>query len=162
MNQSFSIFIEGFDPWFTFFLPFHFLHSSEWFPYASRGPIQPPSYPIYLIFKPNHFLPNHFLGVETMQLRLGLEPTCWDSSPAKTQIGTWTHGLLTEITHLVSGLNEAQVLNVSSQKEFSERQSDKEEVDLFREKRTPQTQCGPSQKARAAPGYGVVSFYKGG
>ena len=36
-----------------------------------------------------------------------------------------THGLLTEITHLVSGLNEAQVLDVSSQKEFSERQSDR-------------------------------------
>ena len=91
---------------------------------------------------------------ETMHLRLGLEPTCpglepgqnpdwdlsprsWDSNPAQT------HGLPTEITHLsgkirkqtgwrqaidsvlVSGLNEAQVLDVSSQKEFSERQSDK-------------------------------------
>ena len=33
-------------------------------------------------------------------------------------------GLLTEVTHLVSGHNEAQVLDVSSQKEFSERQSD--------------------------------------
>ena len=28
-----------------------------------------------------------------------------------TQIGTWTHSLLIEITHLVSGLKEAQVLN---------------------------------------------------
>ena len=35
-----------------------------------------------------------------------------------------THSLLTEVTHLVSGLNEAQVLDVSSQKEFSEGQSD--------------------------------------
>ena len=35
------------------------------------------------------------------------------------------HGLLTEITYLVSGLNEAQVLDVLSQKEFSERQSDR-------------------------------------
>ena len=35
-----------------------------------------------------------------------------------------THGLLIEIRHLVSGLNETQVLNVSLQKEFSERQSD--------------------------------------
>ena len=33
---------------------------------------------------------------------------------------------------------------------------------LFREKRTPQTECGPSWKAREAPGYGVVSFYRGG
>ena len=51
---------------------------------------------------------------ETVELRLGLEPTRWDSNPAKTHIGTLTHGLLTEITHLVSGLNEAQVLDVSS------------------------------------------------
>ena len=54
-------------------------------------------------------------GIETVHLRLGLEPTCWDSNPAKT------HSLPTEITHLVSGLNEAQVLDVSSQKELSER-----------------------------------------
>ena len=42
-----------------------------------------------------------------------------DLNPAKT------HSLPTEITHLVSGLNEAQVLDVSSQKEFGERQSDR-------------------------------------
>ena len=36
-----------------------------------------------------------------------------DSNLAKT------HRLPTEITHLVAGLNEAQVLDVSSQKEFS-------------------------------------------
>ena len=60
-----------------------------------------------------------FSGAETMHLRLGLEPMCRDSNPAKT------HGLPTEITHLVSGLNEAQVLDVSLQKEFSERQSDR-------------------------------------
>ena len=53
------------------------------------------------------------------KLRLGLEPTRLGLEPAKT------HGLPTEITHLVSGLNEAQVLDVSSQKEFSERQSDR-------------------------------------
>ena len=38
--------------------------------------------------------------------------------------GQNSHCFLTEITHLVSELNEAQVLNVSLQKEFSERQSD--------------------------------------
>ena len=27
---------------------------------------------------------------------------------------------------------------------------------------TSQTECGPSQKARVAPGYGVVSFDRGG
>ena len=55
--------------------------------------------------------------------QIGTWTHAWDS--AKTQIGTWIHSLLTEITHLVSGLNEAQVLDVSWQKEFSERQSDK-------------------------------------
>ena len=51
-----------------------------------------------------------------MYLRLGLEPTGQDSNPAKI------HGFPTEITHLVSAPNESQVLDVSSQKEFSERQ----------------------------------------
>ena len=85
-----------------------------------------------------------------------LNPRGQDLNPAKT------HSLPTEVTHLVSGLNEAQVLDVSSQKEFSERQSDGYEVDLFREKHTPQTDCGPSQKSRKAPGYGIVSFYRHG
>ena len=35
-------------------------------------------------------------------------------------------------------------------------------MDLFREKHTLQTECGPSQKVRKAPGYGVVSFYSTG
>ena len=35
-------------------------------------------------------------------------------------------------------------------------------MDLFREKHTPQRECGPSQKARTAPGHGAVSFYRGG
>ena len=52
--------------------------------------------------------------------------------------------------------------DVLSQKEFSERQSDRQEVDLFREKHTPQTECRPSQKVRMIPVYGVVSFYGGG
>ena len=32
-------------------------------------------------------------GVETIYLRLGLEPTCWDSDPAKTN-GTWFQDLM--------------------------------------------------------------------
>ena len=44
---------------------------------------------------------------------------------AQFRLGLGTHCLLIEITHLVSGLNEAQVLYVSAQKEFSERQSDR-------------------------------------
>ena len=35
-------------------------------------------------------------------------------------------------------------------------------MDLFREKHTPQTEYGPSQKVRKAPGYGDVSFYRSG
>ena len=35
-------------------------------------------------------------------------------------------------------------------------------MDLFREKHTPQTECGPSQKVRKAPRYEVVSFYRNG
>ena len=42
----------------------------------------------------------------------------WDLNLAKT------HGLPTYIAHLVSGPNEAQVLNVSLQEAFSERRSD--------------------------------------
>ena len=54
-----------------------------------------------------------------------MNPRGRDLNPAKTL------GLPTEITDLVSGPNEAQVLDVSSQKEFSERQSDRLEVNLF-------------------------------
>ena len=56
---------------------------------------------------------------------------------------------------------EAQVciypLPISTQKELSERQSDKQEVDVFREKQTPQTECGPSRKATDPER--LVSFY---
>ena len=53
-----------------------------------------------------------------------------------TQIGLEPQS--SEVTYLVSGLNEAQVLDVSSQTEFSERQSDRQEVDFLRDKRIPQ------------------------
>ena len=45
----------------------------------------------------------------------------WTELKPSTQNGTWIHGVLTEITQLVSGLHEIQVLDVSLQKEFSER-----------------------------------------
>ena len=32
-------------------------------------------------------------------------------------------------------------------------------MNLFREKHTLQTECGPSQKVRVAPKYGLVNFY---
>ena len=48
-----------------------------------------------------------------------LNPHRWDSNPAQR------HGFPTEIIDLVSGPNEAQVLDVSLQKELNERQSDR-------------------------------------
>ena len=71
---------------------------------------------------------------ENVNLRLGLDPMCRGSNPAKTLLGTWTHSLLIRITHLVCGHSEAQDLCVSLQKEFSEK-----EGILFREKHTPQS-----------------------
>ena len=62
-----------------------------------------------------------------------LNPHGQDENP------TITHSLLTGTTHLVSGCNGAQVLDVSSQKEFSGRLSDRQEVNLFRDKHNPQT-----------------------
>ena len=73
--------------------------------------------------------------------------------------GTRTYVLLTEIVDLVLGPDEAQILDVSSQKEFSERQNDRLEVDLFREKQAPQTDCGPSERVSGASKCGMVSFY---
>ena len=50
---------------------------------------------------------------------------------------------------LASGLNEAWVLDILSQKEFSERQSDKEEVGLFREEHAPLTVWADSESERS-------------
>ena len=54
---------------------------------------------------------------ETVYLKLGLDHSGWNSNPAKT------HCLPTEVTDLDSEPNEAQVLDVSLQKEISEKQS---------------------------------------
>ena len=64
---------------------------------------------------------------ETFYLRLSLEPTWPGLEPSQNPArdSAKTHGLSTEVTHLVSGPNEAQVLDVSSQKEFTESQSDR-------------------------------------
>ena len=57
----------------------------------------------------------NWLGLEPSQNRAwDLNPCGWDSNSAKTQT-----------TYLLSGPNEAWVLDVSLQKEFSERQSDR-------------------------------------
>ena len=89
---------------------------------------------------------NHSPQIGTWIYVLGLEPsqnTAWDSYAQYFNEnhlpGVWTYW--------GSG---SWVLVASSQKEFSERQSDSWEVDLFREKHTPQTECGSSQKEEAA------------
>ena len=83
---------------------------------------------------------------------LGLEPTWLALKPRQNP------------QYLVSGPIEAQVLDVSSQKEFSERQSDRDEVDLFRfPRQTHSTECGPPQSASmAAVNCGMLSFYRQG
>lgn len=68
----------------------------------------------------------HLLGLKPSQNPVwDSNPHGWDSNPAKTLLGTWTHDLLIRITHPMSGLTEVQVLCVSAQKEFSERQGDR-------------------------------------
>ena len=50
----------------------------------------------------------------------------WDLNPNGQDLNqAKTHSVPIEITHLVSGINEARVLNLSLQKAFSERQSDR-------------------------------------
>lgn len=56
---------------------------------------------------------------DTVHLRLAFEPMCQYSNTARIQIGNRIHSLLNEIALLSSGLNEAQVLYISLQKEFS-------------------------------------------
>ena len=61
----------------------------------------------------------------------------------------------TKIAHLVSGLNYAQVLDVSCQKEFSEKVIDRKWI--YIEKHS--TERGSSQKLRVASKCDEVSFY---
>ena len=48
------------------------------------------------------------------------------------------------------------------QERIQERTTVKGEKVYSGKKHTPQTECGPSQKAKEAPGYRVFSFYRGG
>ena len=77
------------------------------------------------------------------------------------------------ITHPVSGLTEVQVLHVSAQKEFSERQSDMQEVDLLgkhaceRGKRAgkealPRGTCGPRFYSPRGVGVGKAHLFLSG
>ena len=80
---------------------------------------------------------------------LGLEPTWLGLKPSQNP------------QYLVSGPNEAQVLDVSLRKELSERHTGRQEAALFRsiERDTAQTVCGLSQRARVVK-CGMVSFYR--
>ena len=60
---------------------------------------------------------------------------------------------------VVSGPSEVQVLDVSSQKEFSERKMVGKKW-IYLERNTSQTECGPSQRESLVVSKGVlVSFY---
>ena len=65
-------------------------------------------------------------GTQDLSQRQNSGPLHWDCRvlTAIREIPR-THHVLTEIRHLVVGLNEAQVLCISSQKELRERQSDR-------------------------------------
>ena len=80
----------------------------------------------------------------------------WDLSPCP---GTQTQPKLTvfQLRSQVSGPNEAQVPDISLQKEFSERVIGKKWI--YSVKNTPQTEGGLPQRASAAPKCGVISFY---
>ena len=77
---------------------------------------------------------------ETMQLRLGLEPWSFNWEH------TWSQDLMT-LGFLMSQSRKNSVRDKVIHKKW-----------IYLERNSPQTVCGPSRKARAAPGYGVVSF----
>lgn len=63
--------------------------------------------------------------------------------------------------YLVSGPNEAQILDVSWQKEFSERESDKKEVCSDSERSTLYRASVGHRRGRVRPAIcGLISFYK--
>ena len=64
---------------------------------------------------------------------LGLKPTWLGLKPSQNPVCDLNPQSLIRITHLMSGLTEAQVLCVSEQKGFSKRQGDRQEVDLLTE-----------------------------
>ena len=82
-------------------------------------------------------------------LKPGLNPD-WDLN-ARFQV---------KFTHPVSGLTEVQVRCVSAQKEFSERQSDRQEIDVLR--RDARERCKPAGKEALDPWATVLSWGRGG
>ena len=59
-----------------------------------------------------------------MDQRLNPWPLHWQAGSQQWTTRKVPHGPLIEITHLVSGSNEVQVLDVLSQDKFSETQTD--------------------------------------
>ena len=88
------------------------------------------------------------VAAETVKHRLGLEPVWLGLKPSQIP------------QYLVSGSSEAQVLDVSWQKEFSERQSGREEVALFRYGEHTPHRAGPSQRVGAATKCGLAGFHR--
>ena len=74
----------------------------------------------------------HVAGTQTWPKPcLGLKPTWLGLKPSQNPVCDLNPQSLIRITHLMSGLTEAQVLCVSEQKGFSKRQGDRQEVDLL-------------------------------
>ena len=105
---------------------------------------------------------NHLLQIRTWTHVLGLEPTWLGTQTHITRTWTWLKSCLglepmwlelkpsQKPWYLVSGPNEAQIFDISSQKEFSEKNG-RWEVDLFRfrETHTSQTEWGPLPRTKA-------------
>ena len=74
---------------------------------------------------------------EWLNSNLYMKPSSsnWDSNPAKTHTGTWTHVLLTKITHLVSGLNETRFF-ISHCRKNSVRDKVIDKMDIYLERNT--------------------------
>ena len=110
-------------------------------------------------------------AIETVYLILGLKSVYWDSNPVKTLPGTWTHVAATwtgpkpMVFQLRSQTWFQDLMNlrflISHRTSYSVRDSDRQEVDLFRsERKTLNQEYGPLQKASAvALKSGMVSFY---
>ena len=101
-----------------------------------------------------------------------LNPWGQDSNPAKTLIRAWTQmaGTRTRPKPMVFQLRSHTWFQdlmklrflISHRRKNSVRDKVTGKKWIYLERNTLHRQCGPSQKVRKAPGYGVVSYYRGG
>ena len=111
-----------------------------------------------------------FVDIETIHLRLGVEPMCWDSNLAKTQFGTLTYMTRTRtqpkpnVFQLRPDTLFQDLMKLRLLKSHCRKNSVRDKVIgkkwIYLQRDTPQTECGPSQRARVALKYCLVSFYR--